>query len=236
MEDSGCGAGCMTVDKKSGDIVVARDDAIYYYTLDGKGPPRAYEAPKDLVSVFGEYVAIVSPPSRSSAAGEPDSLRRRLGTAAEDIFNASTFSLLETELRVVAHTESLINPVKSVFQIWGDLYTLTQDGKLLRYHEKTLPQWLEMLYQRNLYHLAIELAQKSGMDGKQQNIIFRKFGDYLYQKGNYDEAMTQYIKAIDSTEPSQVIRKVSFLSSLGLTRLTLSSSLIRNGYTILSST
>ena len=64
-----------------------------------------------------------------------------------------------------------------------------------------------MLYQRNLYTLAVELAQKSGMDAHQQCIIFRKYGDYLYQKGNYDEAMTQYIKAIDTTEPSQVIRK-----------------------------
>jgi vacuolar protein sorting-associated protein 11 len=71
-----------------------------------------------------------------------------------------------------------------------------------------------MLYQRNLYHLAIELAQKSGMDGKQQNVIFKKFGDHLYQKGDYDGAMNQYIRAIDSTEPSQVIRKVfSFLAS-----------------------
>ncbi len=80
---------------------------------------------------------------------------------------------------------------------------------MYRYHEKTLQQRLEMLYQRNLYHLAIDLAQKSGMDGQQQNIIFKKFGDHLYQKGSYDEAMTQYIKAIDSTEPSQVIRKAS---------------------------
>jgi vacuolar protein sorting-associated protein 11 len=64
-----------------------------------------------------------------------------------------------------------------------------------------------MLYQRNLYTLAVELAQKCGMSPQQQNIIFRKYGDYLYQKGSYDEAMTQYIKAIDSTEPSQVIRR-----------------------------
>lgn len=60
-----------------------------------------------------------------------------------------------------------------------------------------------------MFSLAIELAQKSGMDAQKQNVIFRKFGDYLYQKGDYDGAMTQYIKAIDSTEPSQVIRKVS---------------------------
>jgi tetratricopeptide (TPR) repeat protein len=64
-----------------------------------------------------------------------------------------------------------------------------------------------MMYQRNLYTLAVDLAQKSGMNAKQQNVIYRKYGDYLYQKGDYDGAMTQYIKAIDNTEPSQVIRK-----------------------------
>ena len=47
------------------------------------------------------------------------------------------------------------------------------------------------------------------MDVQQQNVIYRKYGDHLYQKGDYDNAMSQYIKAIDNTEPSQVIRKVS---------------------------
>lgn len=46
------------------------------------------------------------------------------------------------------------------------------------------------------------------MDKLQQNIIYRKYADYLYQKGDYDGAMQQYLKAIDNTEPSQVIRKV----------------------------
>jgi tetratricopeptide (TPR) repeat protein len=63
------------------------------------------------------------------------------------------------------------------------------------------------LYQGNLYNLAINLAQKSGVDVIQQNIIFRKYGDFLYQKGDYDTAMQQYLRAIDNTEPSQVIRK-----------------------------
>jgi hypothetical protein len=43
----------------------------------------------------------------------------------------------------------------------------------------------------------------------QQNVIFRKYGDHLYQKGDYDTAMQQYLRAIENTEPSQVIRKVS---------------------------
>ena len=79
--------------------------------------------------------------------------------------------------------------------------------QLYRYHEKTLPQKLEILYNRNLYIPAINLAQKRGADKQQQNIIFRKYGDHLYQKGDYDTAMQQYLRAIDNTEPSQIIRK-----------------------------
>jgi hypothetical protein len=63
------------------------------------------------------------------------------------------------------------------------------------------------LFQRNLYILAINLAQKCGVDSIQQNVIFRKYGDFLYQKGDYDTAMQQYLRAIDNTEPSQIIRK-----------------------------
>lgn len=224
VEDVGCGVGCMAVDIRTGEVVVARDDAIYHYTLDGRGPPRAYDAPKNLVAVYGDYVGLVSPSSplssTSGAGGNGSSSnnssshanRRRLGAstaaaAADALFNTSTFALLETDLKVVAHSETLLSPVRAVFQIWGRLCVLTLDGKVRQYQEKTLAQRLDMLYQRNLYHLAIELARKSGLDAAQQNVIFRRFGDYLYHKGSYDEAMAQYIKAIDNTEPSQVIRK-----------------------------
>lgn len=71
-----------------------------------------------------------------------------------------------------------------------------------------------MLYQRNMYPLALALAESSGLGPGQQSLIYRKFGDYLYQKADYDGAMVQYIRAIDTTEPSQVIRKVCRLSGL----------------------
>ncbi|RMX92235.1 hypothetical protein D0868_13526, partial [Hortaea werneckii] len=51
------------------------------------------------------------------------------------------------------------------------------------------------------------LAQKYKVDPVQQNVIFRRYGDYLYSKGDYDTAMQQYLRAIDNTEPSQIIRK-----------------------------
>ena len=128
VEDSGCAVGCMTLDKRNGDIVVVRDDAIYYYGFDGRGPCYAYDGPKSLVAIFENYVALVSPPVAPVA--KTNTLRRFGGTKDDDLFNTSTFTLLETGLKFVAHSESLVSQVKAIFKIWGDLFTLTQDGKV----------------------------------------------------------------------------------------------------------
>ncbi|KAG6190410.1 hypothetical protein E4U36_002893 [Claviceps purpurea] len=207
VEDKGCAWGCMALDDETGEVVVARDDALYTYSLDGRGPPRAYEAPKSLLAMYDNYVALKCLPSGEDGKDAEGMRRRFWGSGNDDLFNATTFVLLEPDLRIIAHQETMMSPVRFIFDIWGDLYTMTEEGKVYRYHEKPLPQRLEMLYQRNMFHLAIELAQSSGMDAQQQTIIYRKFGDHLYQKADYDGAMVQYIRAIDTTEPSQVIRK-----------------------------
>ncbi|KAI1471715.1 vacuolar protein sorting-associated protein 11 [Daldinia caldariorum] len=207
IEDAGCAAGCMTVNSKTGDIIVVREDAVYYYTPEGRGLCFANDGPTSLVSTFQDYVALISPPPTSGSGGS-DSIGRRFGGSNADVlFNAARFTMVDPTLQIVAHSESLISEVRAIFQIWDDLFILTQDGKVNRYHEKSLQQRLELLYQRNLFPLAINLAQKSHMEPQQLNVIYRKYGDHLYQKGDYDSAMSQYIKAIDNTEPSQVIRK-----------------------------
>ncbi|KAI1006523.1 Vacuolar protein sorting-associated protein 11 [Podosphaera aphanis] len=207
VEDAGCALGCMTFDKKNGDIVVVRDDAIYYYGVDGRGPCYAYDGPKSMVTVYKDYITLASPPGAASKSVRGSNLLRLGGAQADEIFNTSTFTILDTGLKFIAHSESLVSQVKIQFIIWGSLFTLMQNGKIYRYNEKPLQQRLENLYQRNLFVSAISLAQKSGVDDSQLNIIFRKYGDFLYQKADYDGAMQQYLKAIDNTEPSQVIRK-----------------------------
>ncbi|KAF2800859.1 vacuolar protein sorting-associated protein 11 [Melanomma pulvis-pyrius CBS 109.77] len=206
LDETGCGVGCMAVDKAARDVVVGRTDAIYYYGLHGRGPPYAYEGEKQMIAIFKDYVAIVSPP-KSNAIPRANPLRSFGIGATDDAFNTSTFTLLNTELRFVAHQEQISSQVRAIVSEWGDLFVLTMDGKIFKYHEKAFAQKLDILYQRNLYVLAINLAQKAGLDSSQQNVILRKFGDYLHQKQDYDTAMQQYLKAIDNTEPSQVIRK-----------------------------
>ena len=206
VDNRGCGVGCMTQDLESGDIVVARDDAIYYYGQGGRGPSYAFDGPKTMVMMFRDYVGLVCPP-RVAQVSKSKTFRRLGVEGVDDLFSSSSFTLLDTDLKYIAHAESLPSQIKEAFVEWGELFLLTTEGKLFRYQEKTLHQKLEILYQRNLYIYAINLAQKCGADKIQQNIIFRKYGDYLYQKGDYDTAMQQYLRAIDNTEPSQVIRK-----------------------------
>jgi vacuolar protein sorting-associated protein 11 len=120
----------MTVDKRNGDIVVIRDDAIYYYGIDGRGPCYAYDGPKSLVTIYEDYIALVSPPATTTASAKSSTLRRFGGAQADEIFSTSTFTLLDTDLKFVAHSESLVSQVQAMFMIWGDLFTLTQDGKV----------------------------------------------------------------------------------------------------------
>lgn len=204
LDENGCAVGCMTLEPESNEIIIARDDAIYTYGPKGKAASYAYEGPKRLVEVAKDYVLIISPPNTNLAKS---ALRAFGGSQADGILNTSSFTILNTDLKFIAHKESLSSQVESIFSIWGDIYLRTIKGKLFRYHEKTFQQKLEILYQRELYVRAINMAQKYRVDPVQQNVISRRYGDYLYQKGQYENAMQQYLRAIDNTEPSQIIRK-----------------------------
>ncbi|KAI5291018.1 hypothetical protein KEM54_006646 [Ascosphaera aggregata] len=199
LENMGCAVGCMDYDSETGDIVVAREDAIYTYRPHGRGPSFGLDALKGGIKVAGDYLALTCPPRTGTGA-----LERMAG---DEIMETTKFVILDPDLRFVAHVETMLAGVRFVIREWGDLYILDADGKVYRYHEKSLQQKLEILYQRNLYILAINMAQKAGIDRLSQNVIFRKYGDFLYSKGDYDTAMQQYLRAIDNTEPSQVIRK-----------------------------
>ena len=129
----------MTVDENSGEIIVVRDDSIYYYGANGRGPSYAYEGPKQLVKTFKQYVAVVSPPQAPSPS-RSSALRAFVGGRAEDIFNPSSFALIDTDLKYVAYTETLTSQVRAVFVEWGDLFLLTSDGKV--HHDYSISNWL----------------------------------------------------------------------------------------------
>lgn len=128
VDSQGCAVRCMSVDKETGDIIIARDDAVYYYGPNGRGPSFAFDGPKKMITAFKDYVGLVCPP-KVAQVSKSKTYRRLGGSEMGDLFSTSSFSLLETDLRYIAHTVSLSTEVKEVFSEWGELFLLTIDGK-----------------------------------------------------------------------------------------------------------
>lgn len=126
LEDTGCGLGCMAMDRDSGDIMIAREDAIYTYGPRGRGPSYAFESPKNSINLFKDYIALVCPPRVGATKSE------FAMSQADEIFSTTTFTLLDTDLKFIAHSESLVSSVKHIFIEWGTLFLLTTDGKVSR--------------------------------------------------------------------------------------------------------
>lgn len=127
LEDTGCALGCMTLDKETGDVLIAREDAIYTYGVRGRGPSFAFESSKNSITSFRDYAALVCPPKVGSSKSD---LRKFGVSQADEIFSTTTFTLLDTDLKFIAHSESLVSSVKYIFMEWGDLFLLTTDGKV----------------------------------------------------------------------------------------------------------
>lgn len=129
LEDTGCGLGCMTLDKEGGDILIAREDAVYTYGPRGRGASYAFESPKTSIDAFRDYVALVCPPK--AGTGKSDPLRKYTATPGEELFGTTTFTLLDTDLKFIAHSEALVSPMKQIFMEWGQLFLLTTDGQVI---------------------------------------------------------------------------------------------------------
>lgn len=126
LENSGCAVGCMKLDRRTGNIVVAREDAIYNYGLNGRGRTVAFNCPKSQAVLFNDYLAIVSPPRTLTSAS-----KQSVGSnSGGESYRSTTLTIIDPDLRYIAFSEPLLGSVKTVFYQWGDLFVLATDGKV----------------------------------------------------------------------------------------------------------
>lgn len=187
-------------------LVVARTEGVYAYEADSRGFALGLEGEKKLLTSFVNYLVIVGRETR------------RGGSSASKI---NTLTIYDTINKFTAFGAGF-NDVTHVLCEWGGLLVLTGDGKMYRLTEKDFQTKLEMLYKKHLYDIAISLAKShrvaEGIDNQIEVEIYQQYASHLYSKGNYNEAILQYIKTIGRLEPSHVIRK--FLDSQRIHNLT----------------
>uniref|UniRef100_A0A3P8YJ81 Vacuolar protein sorting-associated protein 11 homolog n=1 Tax=Esox lucius TaxID=8010 RepID=A0A3P8YJ81_ESOLU len=197
LDTHGCALRCSALTDPSQDsqFIVAGDDCVYLYQPDERGPCFAFDGHKLLAHWHREQLSqILSRPSEKQI-----------------------LTIYDLDNKFIAYSASF-DYIIDVLAEWGSFYILTRDGKMFVLQEKDTQTKLEMLFKKNLFVMAINLAKSQHLDSDGLSEIFRQYGDHLYIKGDHDGAIQQYIRTIGKLEPSYVIRK--FLDAQRIHNLT----------------
>ncbi|GJJ78227.1 vacuolar protein sorting-associated protein 11 [Entomortierella parvispora] len=214
LDDQGGGLGCAVMNEASQELAIARDEAIFFYGADGRGPAYAFDGPKTFISFYKSYLVLVSPPNITTAAS------RQFGVNASAVSANDTtrLTIIDTLNKFTAYQATFSQGIRSVICEWGSIHIVENGGKVYRLDEMDTSVKLDILFKKNMYLLAINLAHNQKYDNASISDIIKKYGDHLYTKGDYDGAMGQYVRTIGRLEPSYVIRK--FLDAQRIYNLT----------------
>ncbi|KAF2344966.1 hypothetical protein FHG87_024278, partial [Trinorchestia longiramus] len=205
LDTVGCGAGCAALAAGRNEhhiFVMARDDALYSYSSEGRAGCYVFPGVKErLVCHRGYAVVTQAHPDTTSAA---TSASRRSVCNVYDLSN-----------QVIAATCPLPGPLVGFLSEWAGLYAVccSQVGSsspppsLLHFKENDLHSKMEILFKKNQYDIAVSLARGQNVSGEGVSEILKQYGDWLYSKGELALAVKQYIKTIPYLEPSYVIKK-----------------------------
>lgn len=178
------------------ELIIGRPEAVYFYEVDGRGPCWAFEGEKKFLGWFRGYLLCVIADQRNGK---------------------HTFNVYDLKNRLIAHS-IVVKEVTHMLCEWGNIILIMADKSALCIGEKDMESKLDMLFKKNLYTVAINLVQSQQADAAATAEVLRKYGDHLYSKQDYDEAMAQYINTIGHLEPSYVIQK--FLDAQRIYNLT----------------
>lgn len=178
------------------ELIIGRPEAVYFYEVDGRGPCWAFEGDKKFLGWFRGYLLCVISDQRTGK---------------------NTFNIYDLKNRLIAYSIA-VQEVSQMVSEWGNIVLIMEDKTALFVVEKDMESKLDMLFKKNLYTVAINLVQSQQADAVATAEVLRKYGDHLYSKQSYDEAMDQYIHTIGHLEPSYVIQK--FLDAQRIYNLT----------------
>lgn len=177
----------------SKELIIIRDDIIQYYNSRGKSHSIVLEIPKQKIHVYkNRYVLFSSP-------------------LEDELIKASSFKIIIIDLinKFVVFNQTVKNSISDIFEVWGDMYILTGDGVLTKFHELSSHEKVDAVIKRELFPIAIKIATEDSKTFNENEILqyYKLYGDNLYEKEDYNESIQQYMKCIALKKTSEVIAK-----------------------------
>lgn len=191
---------CSCINQK-GELIVGREDAIYYYTPEGRGNCYVFGGKKQYVCSYKDCILV----------GSIDEEDQQIIS----IYNMDN-RFLEFDMGLMRNGQ--VERIYDVLIEWNTLFVLSHSHTIYSLKEKDINTKLELLFEKNLFAEALRIATSNRMDASIIMDIHRMHGDYLYTQGDYDRAIEEYTLTIGQIEPSYVIRR--FLDAQRIHNLT----------------
>lgn len=179
--NSGAGLGCSDVDARSSKLILANAEGFTYYTHVNKALTVRFESPKKLISwLFRDYLLVVCPIEDPSSAGKSFSTR---------------ILILDMRNMHVAFTLNIPNlTIARAFASSSEevVYLQSTDGVLYKLHEKPINQQVELISQRDLYTIALNLAKQHNLSDQITLQVTKAHAEYSYKSQDYESSINSY--------------------------------------------
>lgn len=147
IDEIGCDIGCATLDWRARDMVIAKDEAIYMFSIEGGGTCSAYEGQncnacaigsvswhhsigfKSFVHTHLNYLVIISPPLTASASA-PSATVRNFAAKNTEPTDVTKVILFDLENKLVAYSGTHTEGIRHVFSVGRHVYLLSNDGQV----------------------------------------------------------------------------------------------------------
>lgn len=243
LDDIGSPLGCSTLLPPSGiaeetgagtageaKLLIAQPEALYTIGSSGREDCYAFEGDKVKVQLLptSRQLVILAPPTINPSSSSD----RRALNRVQDEKESTKVNIFDLDGKFLSYSGVVSGAVQTVFTDATavsskaglavssvstgreDVYLLTTNGSLHRLQEKPLQEKLDLLYQRSLYLLSVQVAKSHFArttvvaDGGQDREavtrlnallaeIWIKYGDHLYEKGDYEGSMKMgYLKSV----------------------------------------
>ncbi|GAB4818399.1 hypothetical protein N2152v2_005445 [Parachlorella kessleri] len=180
------------------EVLVAGPEAVYSYTPD--------EGRKAAFAIKGEKLAIGCA-GRLLVAALPDDSTMAQASASSAGPAGALVRVFDLQHKIVAASVPAEPPVRWIQYSSGRVLVGDATGGVVALAQLPLSARLEGLFKARAFQLALALAESEQADAAVLAGVRRRFGDFLYSKRDYDQAMEQYAGTIGQVEPSYVIQR-----------------------------
>ncbi|AET38185.1 tethering complex subunit PEP5 Ecym_2458 [Eremothecium cymbalariae DBVPG len=207
---TGVDLNCCSFSRTKDELICCLDDSIDFYQVTGEKRSLVTENPlkKRIFWINDDHLLIVLGVNTANTTAlklnqKADVTNRILILDLKNKLIAMNFLLTSNIVHIYSDT------IDGVYSI----YLVTTDGIINRITEKAIDKQLKIITQRELYPVALDIAEQHSVPELVIQEIHRQYGDYLYKKNMKEEAVAQYIQCLDVTETSEIISRFGIQKS-----------------------